>query len=208
MLLLIASSLALAGDLVVTSAAAVAVYVDGTHIPYAPGTLTAQVTGLQGIHRVDIVGPRGQVVASSNVSVPPVGISQFLFDGVNLVNATAGVGGPVVVPGVVIQPAPAPPPEPQGPIAMDPSAFSRLLSSVRSASFSDGKLAAIQSAARGNHFTIRQVGELLDLMDFDADKVKAVRICAPKVVDPENAFDLGPHFDFDSDRQAALQLFH
>ncbi len=97
--------------------------------------------------------------------------------------------------------------EPEGPKAMEAGAFSALKAAIDDASFSDDKINVIQAAAGANHFTIAQVGGIVDALDHSSDQVRAVEILRGKVIDPSNAFQLGSHFDFSSDKEKVLGLF-
>jgi hypothetical protein len=200
MVWLLLSSLALAGELVVTTVTPVVVKVDGTPLDYVAGTMSVQVSGLSGIHKVEITSMSGQVLQSMNVSVPQQGGAALAFDGRNLVLAAAGQQGGV-------RGAPAPAPEPTKPGGMDEAKFASLTQAVQSSAFGDGKVAAVRTAASGNWFTIDQVGRLVDLAAFGDDKVAIVAACRGRIVDPENAFQLGAHFSFSSDREKALAMF-
>jgi hypothetical protein len=198
-------SLAVAGELIVTTATPVIVKVDGTALDYVPGTMVVQVSGMSGIHKVEITSMSGQVLQSMNVNVPLQGGAGLAFDGRNLVLAAAGQTGGVgaVVGGPVAAPAPAP----AAPVPMDAATFTSLTKTVQSSAFGDDKVSAVRTAAAGNWFTIDQVGRLVDLASFGDDKVGIVAACRGKIVDPENAFQLGTHFSFSSDREKALAMF-
>lgn len=94
-----------------------------------------------------------------------------------------------------------------GPVPMTSGAFNALLNSVKQASFSSDKINVVKAAAAGNHFTIAQLGQLVDATTHSSDKVKTVKIIAPKIVDKKNAFQLGAHFTFSSDKEKVLTLF-
>jgi hypothetical protein len=197
MLALLAICAALAGDLTVTTPWPVVVLVDGVPRPYLAGTLTVSVGNLVGDHRVDVVNTAGQALGSTVVAVPAVGAAPLAFDG-RMFHLQA-----VAVPA----PAPAPPPEPAAPKAMDEGAFARLLDAVKRASMSDDKVAVVESAAARNWFTVDQLSRLIRAMTFADDQVRITQVCAPKVVDPENAFSLGSAFTFSGDAERALAAF-
>lgn len=199
------SSFAMAGELLVTTATPVVVKVDGTPLDYVPGTMVVQVSGMSGIHRVEIASMSGQVLQSMNVNIPQQGGTGLVFDGRTLALASAGVGGALAI--VAPPPAPAPAPAPAAPTAMDEGKFASLVKAVQASAFGDDKVGAVRTAAAGNWFTIDQVGRLVDLASFGDDKVAIVSACRAKVVDPENAFQLGTHFSFSSDREKALAMF-
>lgn len=101
----------------------------------------------------------------------------------------------------------APAKEPEGPKAMEGGAFSALKQAIDDASFSDDKINVIQAAVGANHFTIAQVGAIVDALDHSSDKVRAVEILRAKIIDPGNAFQLGSHFTFSSDKEKVLGMF-
>jgi hypothetical protein len=186
-------SVAFGGDLFVTLAAPGVVRVDGTVLDPIPGMPAVQVQGLTGIHKVEITTPRGAVLQTLNVSVPARGVANLVYDGTRLSLVQAGLDTGGVVP--------------KGPVAMDEATFASLLKAVDQAAFSDDKLDVIRTAATRHHFTIQQLGRIVDALSFSKDQLESVRICQPKITDPENAFALGEHFSFSSDREAALALF-
>lgn len=94
-----------------------------------------------------------------------------------------------------------------GPSPMTPGAFSALVKSVDQASFSSDKIALVQAAAAGNHFTVAQLGTLVDASTHSSDKLKTAEIVAPKIIDRQNAFQLGARFTFSSDKEKVLELF-
>ena len=97
--------------------------------------------------------------------------------------------------------------EPVGPQAMAAGAFGALKQAVEDASFSDDKINVISAAVGSNHFTIAQVGALVDALDHSSDKVRAVELVRGKIIDPGNAFQLASHFDFSSDKDKVLGMF-
>lgn len=105
-------------------------------------------------------------------------------------------------PPVIGQPPIPPPPGP-----MAGPAFKKLLSVVSAESFETDKRKVVETAAAHHFFTVAQVGRILDELTFDTDKVNALTALRPRIVDPENGFQLSSHFDFASSRQKALALF-
>jgi len=96
---------------------------------------------------------------------------------------------------------------PAAPAGMDASGFAALRGAVEAESFSSDQLALIRSAASKNRFTIDQVGQLMDPLFSDSDKVDVVRLLADRVVDPENAALLAGHVSFSTDKEAVLAAF-
>ena len=91
---------------------------------------------------------------------------------------------------------------------MDDETFAAYLESIKEEIFSDDKLDYLRQTSRKNYFTCEQLGQILDLFDFSDDKLEAVRILKPRIVDPENAFMLKNKFTFDSDRKKFLDIMY
>jgi len=87
--------------------------------------------------------------------------------------------------------------------AMSESRFQKLLSQVKESSFADERNAILETAARHNYFTCDQVGRVLDTISFADEKLSALRILAPRIVDKENEHLLISNFTFDDDKNKA-----
>lgn len=98
---------------------------------------------------------------------------------------------------------PAAPPPPPGPKAMSADRFAKLLAQVKDNDFEDERNSVLRTAARANHFTCDQVGKLIATTDFADEKISALRILAPKIVDRENAHTLLTQFDFEDEKKQA-----
>lgn len=85
--------------------------------------------------------------------------------------------------------------------------FGGLIGSLNSASFSSDKLSLIRAAAANNHFTISQTAAILETIDFSSDQLAALAALRPKIVDPQNAAQLGAVFTFSSDLEDAMKMF-
>ncbi len=113
-------------------------------------------------------------------------------------------------------PQPSPPPPP--PVAvprerasqrwrpMEDGAFRALAGSVRNESFSDSQLAVVEQATARNYFRIAQIKSLIDVVAFSATKLRVLELCAPHVVDPENAFAVFDAFTFTADKEQARHI--
>lgn len=96
---------------------------------------------------------------------------------------------------------------PKAPTALDAASFNNLLSAIKRESFGDDKLRVIQSAAANGHFTIAQVGQIVQTLSFGEEKVNAVRALKPRVIDPQNAYQLQSLFSFSSEKEEVQQIF-
>jgi len=112
------------------------------------------------------------------------------------------------------RPAPAPPPPPElevppappRPPAMADGPFRVLIGNVRSESFSDSQVAVVEQAATRNYFRVGQVKNLIDLVAFSATKLRVLELCAPHILDGENAFALFDAFAFSADKEQARHI--
>jgi len=152
-----------------------------------------------------------------------------LTDVRDLLNAAQPVGmvGPGGPPPLMqppaVQPGPPPPvyqpqqpppgyqqPPPQGfqpavmPIA-DP-AFRNILGAMSCESFADDKLRVLDSAASTNFFLVAQVQQVLAQFNFPGDRLKAVRILRPRILDTDNAFQLYGAFEFPRDKEELKRI--
>jgi len=90
--------------------------------------------------------------------------------------------------------------------AMDSSAFSSLLSSLKNESFADDKVRVIKLASRKGYFNVNQIKTVLNEFSFADDKIEAVSLLYPKVVDDENAHLILDSFTFSSDKDEVEQI--
>lgn len=189
-----------------------------------------------GTYKIAGAPPSTTVVQTTTTTVPASGMGVTVSDGVDTVTVGVGVGayggGMVVTDGqntvsmnagisvtettttttttvvssggsgvAVAAPAPA------ASSAMDERAFGTFLRQLDNASFSDEKLALIETTAANNWMSCDQLARILDTLDHGSDKVKAVGIVRNSIVDPQNAFVLNDKFSFSSDAQKAQAYF-
>ena len=87
------------------------------------------------------------------------------------------------------------------PKPMTEEQFRRLLETLKDESFSDTKLDILKEAARYNWFTSEQVARILEVFDFDEDRLKAAKMLYPRVVDKENFYIVYSRFEFSSTKE-------
>ncbi|MES2642989.1 MAG: DUF4476 domain-containing protein [Myxococcota bacterium] len=183
-----------------------AVWVDGKPVRYASGSFVA--TGLAaGEHDVRVARGNGTLY-SGPMRVYPGLVRRCVPESRAL--------DCVFVETVVSLPPPAPPPpavvvvrppEPVRPSVMNDRDFTGFVAAVKGEAFSSDQLGVIQGVARTNSFTIAQVGVVIDQLPHASDKVAAIKVMAPKVVDRENAWKLNEHLTFSSDKDTVRKLF-
>ncbi|ATB30240.1 DUF4476 domain-containing protein [Melittangium boletus] len=102
-------------------------------------------------------------------------------------------------------PAPAPPPPPAySPIA--DSQLRRILDAVARESFAANKTRVLEESARGNYFLVGQVQQLLPQFSFSSDRLNAVRLLWPRVLDRQNGYQLNSSFSFSKDKEELQRI--
>ena len=111
------------------------------------------------------------------------------------------------------QPAPQypPPPAPQypQPVYQNPISDANLrtlLQQISSASYSSEKLNALRQAVTGNYFLVEQVGRILPLYVYITDRVTALQILTPQLIDHANSGKLLSLFQSGTDRDQAQRI--
>ncbi len=198
-LALLASTTAPAAQIHVTTASHVVVQVDCELLHFADLGSRAKAIGLAGgTHEIKVSSLYGKPILSLTLDVEPTEMVHLNYARRSLqITSRDAVGA---------TPAPAAGPPP-GPVAMDAASFGKLRSAVSDESFSSDKVDLVKSAASRNHFTIEQVGALIEEAVHSSDKVEIAEILAPKVIDPENAFLLNEHLTHSSDKEEVQKLF-
>jgi Domain of unknown function (DUF4476)/Ricin-type beta-trefoil lectin domain/Mannan-binding protein len=91
--------------------------------------------------------------------------------------------------------------------AMAAARFDALLGAMRAESFPSSQLGVLESAARDNRFTVEQLRRIVTGFTFPSDRVRAVEIVAPRVVDRGNAFLLEAALEWDMEKQQVRAIF-
>lgn len=86
-------------------------------------------------------------------------------------------------------------------IAMSPELFESFYKTVESESFDDGKLKLIELTLAQSWFSSRQCCRLSELLSFDDNKVKFMKLVYPKVVDQEAFFQVVNTLTFSTSKQ-------
>ena len=96
----------------------------------------------------------------------------------------------------VIEVAPAP----QSPQVCDAGDFGRVLQSVKAESFSDARLGVLRDAVGGRWFDVAQVKTMMSVFSFGDEKIDAAVLMHPRVVDPQNWYQVYGTLTFDSEK--------
>lgn len=112
-----------------------------------------------------------------------------------------------------VQPLPSPapqppPPPPPAPVVrpMPDGPFKRMNEAVAKESFAEDKMRVLKMAAGDNYFLISQVGQLMEHFAFSQDKLTVVRELKPRILDPENGYQLYGVFSFSSDKKRLQEI--
>lgn len=81
-----------------------------------------------------------------------------------------------------------------------------VLEALEDEDFSDGKLRVLGDAAQARGFCVNHVVRLLGVFDFETDKLKALKVLAPRITDRQNKFKVYSAFEFDSSRDEARSI--
>jgi hypothetical protein len=101
-----------------------------------------------------------------------------------------------------------PPPPPPVP-AVQPitdAQLDQLMKAIGRESFGDAKLRVLSSAAPTQYYLVPQVLKVLQRFSFGADKLEAMRVLWPRVLDRENAYQLYGAFSFQGEKEQLRQI--
>lgn len=90
--------------------------------------------------------------------------------------------------------------------SLSSQSFSILYNKVKKASFDDNKFDLIEVASLGCYYSCSQAVRLMKIFTFDDERLKALSMMAPHIVDPQNATDIYKLFSFDSDKDKAGEI--
>ncbi len=98
---------------------------------------------------------------------------------------------------------PPPPPPPPVPVVQPnhEGKLRQISEAMARESFPREKLTVLRDASQHHHFLVSQMRGLLEQFSFANDRLNAVRILWPRVLDRENGFQLYEAFPFASDKQ-------
>ena len=107
---------------------------------------------------------------------------------------------PAPVPAPAPAPIPVPARAPVSSVGMPAADFETFLNSVKSESFSDGKMEKVRMVSKTARFSCEQAGRLLDALSFDSDKIDMAVLLHPTLVDAHNFYQVLDHLGFDSSK--------
>lgn len=89
---------------------------------------------------------------------------------------------------------------------LDDASFSILYNKVKNASFDDNKFDLLQVASLGCYYSCAQTARMMRIFTFGDKQLKALRMMAPHIVDPQNATDIYNVLTFDSEKSEAGEI--
>jgi Domain of unknown function (DUF4476) len=109
--------------------------------------------------------------------------------------------------GEASRPPPPPPPAQQPAVQPITEAMLRSLgTSIRNEPFAEDQLSVLEEAAATQFFLVSQTQQVLRLFSFSKDRLKAMRLLRPRLLDMENSFKLYESFEFSSDKEELKRI--
>lgn len=118
---------------------------------------------------------------------------------------TAGANG-VNIMNAPMYPGPGPAVMPSYSWAVSEPDFSALITAVSNQTFASNQLPMIQAAGLCGWFTSAQCAALMNIFDFDDNKLKVVRYIAPHLIDPIHCQPIMNALSFITNRQEAWRI--
>jgi hypothetical protein len=81
---------------------------------------------------------------------------------------------------------------------LDANAFSTALQSIRSKSFASTQKTVAQGIIQNNCLTVSQVKQIIQIFDFESDKLEIAKMAFQYTFDKNNYFQVGDVFDYES----------
>jgi len=100
---------------------------------------------------------------------------------------------------------PQPPPQP----AVQPiteALLRSLVVAVRNEPFAEDQLDVLAQAAPTQYFLVNQTQQLLRVFTFSKDRLKAMRLLRPRLLDMENSYLLYESFEFSNDKEELKRI--
>lgn len=91
-------------------------------------------------------------------------------------------------------------------LIMSEQDFKQLVSDLKNESFTEDKLTIIELVSNSNNFTVSQVYQILETIDFSEDRIEAIELLYPSVVDKYNSYRLLSLFNNSTDKQTVRNI--
>lgn len=89
---------------------------------------------------------------------------------------------------------------------LSPEGLKHIIALAKEVSFKDDRMRLLEAALTERHVTAAQCVRLMELANFDDERLEIVRYVSGRLVDPENIPDILDEFSFTSNRDKALEL--
>ena len=83
--------------------------------------------------------------------------------------------------------------------------FKMMCEVVDETSFNERKIRVIKVACISSYFTSKQCAQLLSMFSFENDKLEALKVLCPKLVD-KDAKEIIKQFSFSSNKDKAIEI--
>ncbi|MCS7052840.1 MAG: DUF4476 domain-containing protein [Ignavibacterium sp.] len=91
-------------------------------------------------------------------------------------------------------------------LIMSEQDFKQLVSDLKNESFTEDKLTIIELVSNSNNFTVSQVYQILETIDFSEDRIEAIELLYPSIVDKYNSYRLLSLFNNSTDKQTVRNI--
>ena len=91
-------------------------------------------------------------------------------------------------------------------VPMNEVSFQQLKESVKYEPLSSNRIFLIESASVKNHFVVHQLIEILDLLSFSEERVRAVEVIYPWIIDKNNSLLIFGSMTFSSEKEAVKKI--
>jgi hypothetical protein len=102
---------------------------------------------------------------------------------------------------------PPPPPPPQQQVQPISDAMLRsMVSAIQNEPFPADKMLVLEEATPTQYFLVSQVQQILPLFKFSQDRLKAMRLLRPRILDLDNGYRLYSSFEFSNDKEELKRI--
>ncbi|MGM9688644.1 MAG: DUF4476 domain-containing protein [Alloprevotella sp.] len=84
--------------------------------------------------------------------------------------------------------------------------FAVLYNKVKKASFDDNKMALIEVASLCAYYSCEQCASIISIFSFSNKKLAALRLMAPRIIDPRRAYLIYEKFSFQNEKDEAARI--
>ena len=84
--------------------------------------------------------------------------------------------------------------------------FKQLCGFLKDESFDDGRLVLVKVACMGCYFTSKQCAQMLSCFTFEKNRLAALEIMLPRIMELRDAENILEEFSFKSDREKAAAM--